>query len=217
MLNFLFRKEYHVQSLIYEYLDLLKSTQKSFLEALDTCLLSGSFCEDFEFLIIQTHKFESKADDIREEIKSMMYGKALIPESRGDIMELLEEIDRIPYHFERILYMIQTQKLTIPELIIPDVQELIGLSTECCDLLVRQVIALFKKNESIRELLTTIDTHESHCDHIQRQIITKVFDSGTDPFLKLQIKELIEQIGKIADQSDRVSKRINILNIKRRV
>lgn len=45
---------------------------------------------------MQTHKFESKADDIREEIEALMLGKALIPESRRDIIGLLESINDIP-------------------------------------------------------------------------------------------------------------------------
>ena len=216
MFRFLFKKEHRVESLIYDYLDTLKLTQNNFSEALSVCLVEPQ-CEDFYFLIEQTHKFESKADDIREEIKSMMYEKVLIPESRGDITGLLDEIDEIPHLFESILYLVQIQKLTIPDFIVLDIKELVRISLECCALLVRQVVALFKKTEDIRSLVATIDTNESHCDHIERRMITKVFDSDMDPFKKLQIRELIKKIGDIADQADRVSKRINIINLKRRV
>jgi len=132
-------------------------------------------------------------------------------------MGLLDEIDKIPHRFESILYLIQIQKLTIPDFIELDIKELVRISLECCDLLVRQVVALFKKTEDIRSLVATIDTNESHCDHIERRMITQVFDSDLDSFKKLQIRELIKKIGDIADQADRVSKRINIINLKRRV
>jgi len=217
MLSYLFKKQSQVEKLIFDYLDTLKSTQKSFLTALEACLLNGVFCENFEYLIIQTHKFESKADDIREEVKSLMYEKALIPESRGDIMLLLDAMDIIPHLFEKVLYSIQTQKLSLPDFILSDTKELIKISLECCDLMNREVIALFKKNERIRDLLTQIDSNESHCDHIERRMITKLFEAPIDPFQKLQLKELIGMIGEISDQADRVSKRINIINIKRRV
>ena len=217
MLSYLFKKQSQVEQLIYDYLDTLKLTQKSFLTALEACLLNGVFCENFEYLIIQTHKFESKADDIREEVKSLMYEKALIPDSRSDIMLLLDSIDTIPHLFEKVLYSIQTQKLTLPDIIMTDIKELIKISLECCDLMIREVIALFKKNEGIRDLVAQIDGNESHCDHIERRIITKIFDAAIDPFQKLQLKELIGLIGEISDQADRVSKRINIINIKRRV
>jgi predicted phosphate transport protein (TIGR00153 family) len=146
-----------------------------------------------------------------------MYEKALIPESRGDIMGLLESIDEIPRIFEHLLYMIKTQKLTLPDFIIPDIQDLIRLSLENCDLMFTQVEQLFKREEGIRVLVSEIDQNESHCDHIERLIITELFDSDSDPFQKLQIKDLVGRMGEIADQTDRVSKRVNIISMKRSV
>jgi uncharacterized protein Yka (UPF0111/DUF47 family) len=48
-------------------------------------------------------------------------------------------------------------------------------------------------------------------------MIMKVFESDLDPFLKLQLKDLIIEMGEISDQADRVSKRVNIITMKRRV
>lgn len=217
MFKFLFKKEQRIQKLIFEYMDTVKLCQDSFLKGLQACFLNGSLCEDFDFFIKQTHKFESKADDINDEINNLMYGKALIPDSRGDILGLLGAMDEIPDLFERILYMIQTQRLTVPEYLIVDIRDLIRISLECCDLLTRQATALFKKTEGIRALLNTIDINESHCDHIERRIITKIFESGMDSLQKLQIKDLIVEMGNISDEAERVSRRINIISMKRQV
>jgi predicted phosphate transport protein (TIGR00153 family) len=216
LFRFLFKKENQVESLLYDYLEAYKMARENFREAFQ-CAIETPQCEAFEFLIGQTHKYESKADDIREEIKALMYSKALIPESRGDLMGLLESIDEIPRIFEKILSTIQTQKLILPDFIIPDIQELVRISLECCDLLTRQVDSLIKRAETILSLLNAIDTHESHCDHLERMMISKVFSEGIDPFQKLQLKELIVQIGGISDLADRASRRINIINLKRRV
>ncbi len=216
MLDFLFKKGHRVEALIFEYLKMLKLSQESFSSALDVCLVNP-YCENSDFLIRQTHKHESKADDIREEIKTLMYGKALIPDSRGDIMGLLEALDNIPRLFEHVLYTIHTQKLMVPDFIADEIKELVRISLECCDLLLSQATALFRKTGGLRSLMHTIDTHESHCDHIERRIITKVFDSGIDPFHKLQLKELVILIGDISDEADRTSRRINIIDMKRRV
>ena len=216
MFQFLFKKEQQVEQLIYRYLDNLKMAQENFQKAANVHLEKG-LGEDFDFLIEQTHKVESKADDIRNEIETMMYAKALIPESRGDILGLLEAVDHIPGLFERILYMIQTQRLKTPDFLVLDMKELIRVSLECCDLVIKQVEALFRKSEDIKPLVLTVDNNESHCDHIERRIITKVFDSDLDPFQKLQLKELVIQIGEISDQADRVSRRLYIISIKRRV
>jgi predicted phosphate transport protein (TIGR00153 family) len=216
MFKFLFKKEQQVESLIYTYLDTLKMAQNNFFNAMNSYFEKG-FSEDFYFLIEQTHKVESKADDTRYEIETLMYSKALIPESRGDILGLLEAIDQIPGLFELVLYMIQTQKLRTPDFLVPDIKELIRVSLECCDLLIKEVEALFRKSGDIRSLVATIDNNESHCDHIERRIITNIFDSDLDPFVKLQLKDMVIQLGEISDQTDRVSRRIHIISTKRRV
>jgi predicted phosphate transport protein (TIGR00153 family) len=216
MFRFLFKREHQVEQLISGYLDNLKMVQENFLKAMNIYFEKG-FCEDFDFLIEQTHKLESKADDTRYEIETLMYAKALIPESRGDILGLLEAIDQIPGLFELILYMIQTQRLAVPDFLVMDVRELVSVSLQCCDLLVKEVEALFRKSEEIRSLVATIDKNESHCDHIERRIITRIFDSDLDPFQKLQLKEMVIQLGEISDQTDRVSRRVHIISVKRRV
>jgi hypothetical protein len=95
MFSFLFKKEQQLETLIYQYLENLTRTQEHFVKAMDTCLDEG-LCGEFVFLIEQTHKFESKADEIRDEINLLMYSRALIPESREDIMNLIEQVEIIP-------------------------------------------------------------------------------------------------------------------------
>jgi len=216
MLDFFFKKEKQLQSLMYGYLENLETVLVRFSKALEIFLEKG-VSDDFDFLVEQTHKSESKADDFRDEINLMMYSKALIPESREDVMRLLETIDEIPRNLELILYMIQTEKIVVPDFILEDIKDLIQFSLESCNLLVKQIDLMLKRQEGIRALLSTIDHNESHCDHIERRMIKRIFDSDLDPFRKLQLKEMVVYMGEISDQADRVSKRVNIMAIKRRV
>jgi predicted phosphate transport protein (TIGR00153 family) len=216
MLKSFFKKQHHLEILIYDYLKNLEQVQRHFAQGITLCLDKG-FCEDINFLVDQTHKFESRADDIREEINQLMYGKALIPESREDIMDLLEAIDEIPRYFEFVLSMIQLQRLKIPDFLAVDVKDILRISFESCELMIKQVDVMIQRKEGIRAFLAVIDENESHCDHIEHRMIAKIFDSDLDPFLKLQLKEMVSALGEISDQVDRVSKRINIITMKRRV
>jgi uncharacterized protein Yka (UPF0111/DUF47 family) len=132
-------------------------------------------------------------------------------------MNLLEHMDVIPRIFELILHLIRTQKLKIPPFIETETKDLIRISVESCELMIRQVELMLKNKEGIRALLATIDHNESHCDHIERSLMIKVFDSDLETCAKLQLKELIIAMGEISDQADRVSKRVNIMTLKRRV
>lgn len=216
MLKFLFKKELQLEKLIYNYLENLGKIQKHFVKAMNTCLKDGT-CDDFHFLMEQTHKYETRADDLRDEINELMYSRALIPESREDVMALIERVDAIPRSFEQVLNIIRTEKLEIPDFLVLDIQELIRVSAESCDLMIKQIDAMIKKKEGIRAFMSTIDHNESHCDHIEQRMIVKLFESDLEPFLKLQVKELVIVLGEISDQVERVSKRVNIMAMKRRV
>jgi predicted phosphate transport protein (TIGR00153 family) len=216
MRNFFFKKTRQLEALIYNYLENLGMIQKNFVKAINICLKEG-VSDDFCFLMEQAHKFESRADDIRDEVNELMYSRALIPESREDVMALLERVDEIPRSFEQILNMIRTQKVTFPEFLILDVQELIRVSIESCNLMIKQIDVMIKKKVGVRTIHSTIDQNESYCDHIERRMIDKLFDSELDPFLKMQLKEMVIVLGEISDQADRVSKRVNIMAMKRRV
>jgi predicted phosphate transport protein (TIGR00153 family) len=216
MFKFLFKKEQQLESLISQYLENLSRTQEHFVKAMNTCLDEG-LSGQFSFLIEQTHKFESKADEIRDEINYLMYSRALIPESREDIMSLIEQVEVIPRIFELILHLIRTQKLKIPDIIMLDVKDLIRISVESCELMIKQIDLMLKNRQGIRALVSTIDHNESHCDHIERSLMLKIFESDMELVHKLQLKELIIAMGEVSDQADRVSKRVNILTLKRRV
>jgi len=216
MFKFLFKKEQQLESLISQYLENLSRTQEHFVKAMNTWLDEG-LCGQFNFLIEQTHKFESKADEIRDEINYLMYSRALIPESREDIMILIEQVEVIPRIFELILHLIRTQKLKIPDIIMLDVKDLIRISVESCELMIKQIDLMLKNRQGIRALVSTIDHNESHCDHIERSLMLKIFESDMELVHKLQLKELIIAMGEVSDQADRVSKRVNILTLKRRV
>ena len=66
MLKILFKKQYQIESLIYQYLGHLHTCKEHFAAAMEIFLAEG-ICGDFDFETTQTHKFESKADDVREE------------------------------------------------------------------------------------------------------------------------------------------------------
>lgn len=216
MLNMFFKRENQVEELIYSYLENLSAIEEAFQNAIMSCIASPA-CEEFDFLQSRTHKFESKADDIIEEINNIMYGKVLIPDSREDIMNLLHAMDQIPNCLEKVLFIIKFQQVAIPTEYIDPVKDLIRISMESCTLLIRQVKRFLKKESGIRRLMNTIDQNESRCDHIEHRLIEKIFKSDMDPFMKLQLKELVNYMGDISDHADRVSKLVNILSLKRRV
>jgi uncharacterized protein len=216
MFRFLFRKERQVEQFIFTYIDHLAEARERFVKAMELYLSAG-LCDDFRFLAEQTHKAESKADDVRYAVESMMYERALLPESRGDILGLLEAVDAIPGIFDRILYTIDNRRIHAPAFLIADLREMVQVSVEAVEAFEKQLRALFIGHTDVRPLIQLIDRDESHVDHIERRAMRLLFDSAIEPFEKLQAKDLVVELSDVSDLAHQVSRRVYIISVKRRV
>ncbi|MBU1535977.1 hypothetical protein KKF84_11700, partial [Myxococcota bacterium] len=76
MSPFFWKNSQSVEHMIEEYMASLDKCMEAFSNGLKLYLLSG--CQEkFKKLQRETHRYESRADDIRREIELKLYGKAL--------------------------------------------------------------------------------------------------------------------------------------------
>lgn len=199
--------------------NLLKYVER-FLECLESfktgmkCYLEKGTGADFDFWVNKTHKEESALDDLRRSIELDLYSKALIPESRGDILGLLETADKIPNKLESILFQIQCENISLPTDLLADFNTLLEQSCESCQMVATGIKSLFRRKEKIVSVTERIDQLESFCDHIERRIISKIFRSSLNSGEKVMLKHFILQIGDISDRAESVSDRITITSVK---
>lgn len=172
---------------------------------------------EFDQCIEKTHISESCADDIRREIEFKLYEKSLIPESRGDILGLLENADRIPDKAQSVLYQIQTQFLKIPGALKEDFIKLIDINLDAFKDVLKTIRGLFENIKEVREIVGEIDKKESLSDRLEREIIRRIFSSEVGTAERILLKELVIEIGNISDLSQNVGDRINIIAIKKLV
>ena len=136
VLDFLVRKQRHIEALVAEYLDKWEECLQEFRRAMDIYLESGHG-DDLAFAVKQTHRRESNADDLRRTIEELMYVKALLPESRGDIMSFLESIDGVINRAETALYILFNEGVDLPAFLREEFQNLVSKSMESTDLLLQ--------------------------------------------------------------------------------
>ena len=216
-LDFLFRKQRHIEALVQEYLDHWQACLESFESAMQSYLERG-LGEEFGFLVDRTHKEESKADDQRRRIEHEMYAKGLLPESRGDILGFLESIDRVPSAAEQVLFMILDEGVELPLELVPELRELVAVSLETTGLLLQMARDVFGHRVDPFPLVRQIDDRESRGDHLERDLITKIFNSGElENWRRLQLRDLVAVLGDLADRAQTVSDRLFIMGLKRRV
>lgn len=211
-----FNKNKKLQGQIDRYQGELKAAMDLFGDAMDYFIEQGAD-ETFEVKAKQLHQHESDGDDLRREIEIQMYAKSLLPESRGDMLGLIESMDEVPGQAQSILWQISTQNLQLPNYLSRDAEELIGFSRETVDTVLDAVDDLLGERERVRELTQVIDNNESMCDDLERKMIKKIFDSDQPVAEKLLLKELVLELGEISDLCEKISDRITIFNIKQQV
>ncbi len=216
LFDFFWKKQRLIERYVFDYIDEWKRCLEDFKNAMEVYLKEG-LGEKFDYYVERTHKMESQADDMRKKIEWEMYSKALLPESRGDILGFLEMMDKIPNKAESILYQIQLQRLKLPKELNPNMQRIVDLSYKAIQLVYEAAIALLSQRGDIHKLADKIDEKESECDHAERDIIAKIFTMDMDKAEKILLKELIVEFGTLTDRVENVSDKLTLLSVKRRV
>lgn len=209
------KKEKLIINKIRSYLDQVDTCRDLFRRSMEALIKSGASSEN-EKSVEMVHQAESLADDIRREIELDLYQKALIPESRGDVLGLIESIDKIPGMFESLCYQICSQKIEVPIEFRERFLHLIDVNIESYNLLREAVLGLFYRRDVQREI-KGIDKKESESDVIERSLIKDIFNTSIDKADKILLKEIVVNTGDISDLVEIANDRLTLAIVKRRI
>ena len=210
------RKQRRLQELIARYNEQVRLC----LEEFQTAVVA--YCEghDRERLAedsVRVRRAESLADDIRREIEVLMYSKALFPESRGDILGLLETMDKVPNQAEAAVRMVLNQYLVVPDELVPSVREMVQISRHCIDEMVGAVDSLFTNSLNANAYVGKVDQLESDVDHIEEQLIRTIFSGNAEGWMKILLRDFVRKVASISDRAENTTDRIRIMVAKRSI
>lgn len=211
----LWKKEQSIIDKIEGYLDQVDTCRNHFRKCIEKLLLEPDDDEN-QAILEEVHLSESKADDLRRDIELQLYQRALIPESRGDVLGLLETMDAIPGLFQSLCYQFLLEKIIVPEQFRERYLRLVDVNLKSYDLVRQAVLGLFYKKE-VKELTDLVDAVESDSDRIERDLIRDIFSSKLDKADKLLLKEIVINTGDISDQAEIVKDRLILAIVKRRI
>jgi predicted phosphate transport protein (TIGR00153 family) len=215
MFIFFRKKEKSIFAKINRYLDQLDACKDQFIICITELINRGINGRNEEH-VTNVHRAESVADDFRRDIECELYNRALIPDLRGDVLGILETVDRIPTYFQSICDQISLQKLEIPRTLVSLFHRLIRPNIEAYGL-VNTAIKGYFMNMDIMKEITDIDKKESEADRIERALIREMFTIDMDKVERILLKDVVIDIGNISDQALIVSDRLSLAVIKRRI
>jgi predicted phosphate transport protein (TIGR00153 family) len=213
---FLKGRNKQVQEDVATYLSIARKCGAVFAESIEHVLTNG-IDEHFSVLVKQVHQAESNADDVRHKIAISLYEKSLLPESRGDLLTMLETMDRVPNKMEGVVRQVEIQKLILPNFLHNDLRETTRISIETFNILIEAVEQVFNQSRGLQDNLLTIDDNESLCDDLQQKMIRDIFEQEDDTGNKILLKDLVDTLASITDLCENVSNYVTIFHIKHSV
>jgi len=212
----LFRKQEKVEEMLDGYYSKCDSCFDLFERAFEVFFEEG-IGPSFTAAVDATHRAESQADDLRREIELTLYGKALLPESRGDILGLLETFDLMPNIAETVGFVVSYEGDVIPEELKAEYKRLVAVNVEGYRLARKAADQLMSNPKVVLHTTTEVDQKESASDTIERSLIRQAFKLNVDAGTKLMLKEMFLLTGDISDRAQKVADRIALIAIKRQI
>ena len=209
-----FKKQAKIESKFEGFLGCLQRCLEVFLPGMLSYLEHGRG-ESFEKSVELAHAAESEADDLRMDLERTLYKQELLPDSRGDLLKLLESCDKVANRIEDGMYSISMRKIELPEGLKGDFQDLLKPVEKSVLTLIKAVRVFFVEPCNVRQFVEEVDRHESECDQLQHRIIRKIHAMDIDLAWKMQVDGLVREIGSISDTAEAASRGLDIMAIKR--
>ncbi len=173
--------------------------------------------EEFQRRLERVNSLESEADNLRREIEQQLYTNTLIPDSRGDVLGLIETADQLLSEFEGSLWAFNIEQPDIPGEFRDGFKKLAGMVVKAVDELGLGARAFFRNPHDVPAYNHKVMLYEREADVISTELKKKIFGSELDLARKLHLREFVEQIDSIADLAEDVADRLAIYAIKRLV
>ncbi len=211
----LFKNAITLEVKIHHYLDNVTNSGILFREGIED-YLNGDTTQ-FNNKLADIRKNEEGADALRREIRYRLYKKMLIPESRGDVLGLLETTDDVIDATKKVLGHFDVEKPRVREFLKKDFSKLAQASADALDNVVKADRAFFNNKEGVEDYIHKVHFYEHQADQLEEQIKKNIFESEEIPDLaeKLQLRDFVELLGSLADQSEDVAERLSVYAIKR--
>jgi len=172
--------------------------------------------KQFEADLKQITILENRGDNLRREIENQLYTETLIPESRGDVLALLENIDNITNQSKQILMELSVEIPEIPTEFHDDYLHLAEKSVKAVEEVISSTRKFLNYPLMVEHSLNKVHFWESEADRQSETLKRKVFrTAGLELSRKFHLRYFALHIETLADKAEDVADRLAIYSIKR--
>jgi len=209
----LFQKTKMLETQVDDFLNIVSESGLLFKEAI-RLYLDDRF-DDFEERRNSVNNLERRGDDLRREIETQLYTNTLIPESRGDVLGLLESLDSITNTAKQTLLEFSIERPAILPELKQDYAELADCGVQAVEALVLATRAFFREIHAVKDHLHKVMFYEKEADRIAEKLRRRIFSADIDLSQKNHLRYVTHHIGYLSDRAEDVADRLAISTIKR--
>lgn len=213
---YLFRRTRQLETQIDGFFDKLSESSVVYRLAVRLYLREGA-CEEFQGRLNRVNELESEADILRRDIEKQLYSNTLIPDSRGDVLGLIETVDQLMSEFESSLWALSIETPQISEDYVGGFRKLTNMVIRAVDELALSGRAFFRNPHDVPAYNHKVVLYEKEADVISTNLKRAIFGSDLELAQKMHLRQFVEQIDNIADVAEDVADRLSIYAIKRLV
>ncbi len=158
---------------------------------------------------------EQNADSLRREIENRLYTHNLIPDFRANILELVENLDKVINEIDDVAHKFYVEQIDIPEIYHSQFKELTEQVSECVENLAIASRSFFRDFSAARDYAKKVYWLEHESDKTSAKLKENIFASDLDLAQKLQLGSVISEVSDIADLAENCVDQLLIYVIKR--
>jgi predicted phosphate transport protein (TIGR00153 family) len=208
------KRKLEIGKRIDDFLDNVSESGLLFKLGVDSYLKGN--VESFEKKLEDITQTENQGDSLRRSLEEQLYVQTLIPESRGDVLELLENMDTLLDCFKGAMWRFEIEYPTIPHEMHNDFKELVACVVDSVEAMVRSARAFFKDIAAVSDHLHKVSYWEKQSDKVSTRLQRNIFRQDELQLShKLQLRDFVIHVDQIADQAEDVADKLSIYVIKR--
>ncbi|HNT65900.1 MAG TPA: DUF47 family protein [bacterium] len=214
-MSLFFMKHKQLEAQIDEYYDVLIQGGLLFKQGI-RFYLQGRL-DEFETRLQELCAMEEKCDDLRRHIETSLYSHTLIPESRGDVLGLLESSDKVLNRIAETLMQISVEIPDIPDDLDPLYSDLAEYAIATVDGMVKAIRAYFRDLAMVRDNVNKVLFYRKETNKTAEKYKRAVFRRELRLSHKIHLRYFAYHVELIAEEAEDVCDRLSIATIKRYV
>ncbi len=175
---------------------------------------------DFQERCARLQEEEKAGNKLSSEIGRALFTEMLIPESRGDVLSLLQSLDYLLDRYDSIAGALLVERpdvSALPEHVRQRLVELCENVVKSVESVVTACRAFFKDTSAVEDHLYKVAFYENEVDEMTRSVKREIFDSDLPLDQKLHIRFFVDMLDDLSDEAEDAAEDLAIFNIKRQL